>query len=273
MSSHEAMQRDIVRIALRDATATGFALAGSGAIREHGLIQRPTADVDLFTVMSAQDRFCTAVESIRERLVESGYVVQVVQQGQSFTRMVVSSNSGLQTELDMGIDWRANEPVALEVGPVLAVEDAVANKVAALYSRGETRDFLDVDSIRKSGRYSDHQLMVLAANSDPGFDQSMFAERLQMATKIQPSEVTAYGLSESDLEAVKKRSQDWANDIKQHTTAKPITIQESQSEQNYVRRLMSQNRTAGFREQTTQAGQKHVEARESDRTHSHGRGR
>ena len=39
----------------------GFALAGSGAIREHGLIDRPTQDIDLLTVQEAQDKFATAL--------------------------------------------------------------------------------------------------------------------------------------------------------------------------------------------------------------------
>lgn len=208
------MQRDVARIALSDAADSGFALAGSGAIREHGLTQRPTADVDLFTVMSAQDKFSTAVESIRERLEEAGYEVDVPRQSESFTRMVVSSRLGLQTELDLGIDWREREPVTLEIGPVLAVEDAVSNKIAALYSRGETRDFLDVDSIRESGRYTDRELLEMAAASDPGFDESMFAERLKMADRIEPFEVAGYGVNTAELAAVKSRCKDWAQNIK-----------------------------------------------------------
>ena len=40
-------QRNIARLALQAAGAhSGFALAGSGAICEHGLIDRPTEDVD-----------------------------------------------------------------------------------------------------------------------------------------------------------------------------------------------------------------------------------
>jgi hypothetical protein len=40
---HEvAVQRAVARIAL--AGVAGFALAGSGAIREHGVIDRPTED-------------------------------------------------------------------------------------------------------------------------------------------------------------------------------------------------------------------------------------
>lgn len=42
-----AMLREIARIAL--ASVDGFALAGSGAIRQHGVIERPTEDIDLFT--------------------------------------------------------------------------------------------------------------------------------------------------------------------------------------------------------------------------------
>lgn len=228
MTSYEEMQRDIARIALRESADSGFALAGSGAIREHGLIQRPTADVDLFTVMSAQDKFATSVTSIQEGLEAAGYEVTLPRQSESFARMVVEKDE-LTTEMDLGIDWRSREPVTLEVGPVLAIEDAVANKVAALYSRGETRDYLDVDSIRESGRYTDQQLMDMAANADPGFEPSMFAEQLQRADLIQPVEVAGYGVSAKELDAIKARSRDWSKEIKQPSAVEPKQRQISQS--------------------------------------------
>lgn len=49
-----AVQRKVARIAL--AGVAGFALAGSGAIREHGVIDRPTEDIDLFTTSQGRDR-------------------------------------------------------------------------------------------------------------------------------------------------------------------------------------------------------------------------
>lgn len=64
------------------------------------------------------------------------------------------------------MDWRRDDPVILEVGPVLSVADAVGNKESALYSWGEARDYLDVDAIRASGRFSDAQLMAAAAEGD-----------------------------------------------------------------------------------------------------------
>ena len=46
MSEVEEPQREITRLALRSLDGTSFVLAGSGAIREHGLVDRPTEDVD-----------------------------------------------------------------------------------------------------------------------------------------------------------------------------------------------------------------------------------
>ncbi|KQQ20731.1 hypothetical protein ASF48_09025 [Rathayibacter sp. Leaf299] len=48
-SRNEDLQREITRVALDALEGTAFALAGSGAIREHGVIDRLTEDVDLFT--------------------------------------------------------------------------------------------------------------------------------------------------------------------------------------------------------------------------------
>jgi hypothetical protein len=49
----------VARIALD--SVEGFALAGSGAIREHGVIDRPTEDVDLFTANADEEAFSVAI--------------------------------------------------------------------------------------------------------------------------------------------------------------------------------------------------------------------
>ena len=61
-----------------------------------------------------------------------------------------------------------NEPIRLAVGPVLHADDAFANKVCALFGRAEIRDYVDVAAILASGRYSDDDLIRLAAAHDPG---------------------------------------------------------------------------------------------------------
>jgi predicted nucleotidyltransferase component of viral defense system len=54
----------------------------------------------------------------------------------------------------MGVDWRKHPPVQLAIGPVLDADDAVANKVCALFGRAEVRDYIDVDAVLASGRYT-----------------------------------------------------------------------------------------------------------------------
>ena len=90
--------------------------------------------------------------------------------------MAVSDPSTSATsKVELGIDWRAHAPTVLAIGPVLHPDDAVANKVGALYSRAQTRDYIDVDAALRSGR-------------------------------LPIAEFTAYGLNEVDVTALSGRS-------------------------------------------------------------------
>lgn len=55
--SNVDQQRELTRTALAALEPYGSVLAGSGSIREHGLIDRPTEDIDLFTVMDYKGLF------------------------------------------------------------------------------------------------------------------------------------------------------------------------------------------------------------------------
>lgn len=63
-------QRAAAALMLAGIRGDDFALAGSSAIREHGLIDRPTLDIDLFTIQTATDRFSAAVERSVATLTE-----------------------------------------------------------------------------------------------------------------------------------------------------------------------------------------------------------
>lgn len=207
-------QRRITRVALQALGQDGFALAGSGAIREHGLIDRPTQDIDLFTVASARERFSPALDSVVEALEEHGYVVDVLRRSAGFAQLEVTGSSGLTIEMDLGVDWRAHAPVHLEVGPVLSIDDAVGNKIAALYWRGEVRDYLDADAIRQAERYSDGQLIELVRTSDTGFDLTYFIHRLDGARQLDVDQVADYGLGAADLARIKTRMAMWASTLR-----------------------------------------------------------
>ena len=118
MSRDASEQRRITRIALEAAgPEAGFALAGSGAIREHGFIDRPTEDVDLFTTQSAQHKFAPALERVVAALQEAVYDVEIREQHPCFSRVVLSRGSAEPVvTVDLGVDWRAEDPVPLQLG-------------------------------------------------------------------------------------------------------------------------------------------------------------
>lgn len=215
MTQDPEEQRRITRIALEAVGKNaGFALAGSGAIREHGLINRPTEDVDLFTVEQAQTQFSRSLDQIVAELRDAGYTVETRRRQDRFAQLVVISAQGSITDMDLGVDWRAHPPVWMEVGPVLSIEDAVGNKLGALFSRAETRDYLDVDAIRRSGRYSDEELLDLAQQADAGFDLDWFAQNLENVERIQPEEVLVYGFTADQLDGVQNRCTEWATQLR-----------------------------------------------------------
>ncbi|WP_075892437.1 nucleotidyl transferase AbiEii/AbiGii toxin family protein [Actinomyces provencensis] len=220
-------QRRIARLALEAAgEGSGFALAGSGAIREHGLIDRPTEDVDLFTVQDVEVGFGSALERIIAALQALGHTVDVRRRQDTFAQLTVTGPQGHSTDMDLGVDWRAHRPVRLEVGPVLAIDDAVGNKVAALFSRAEARDYLDMDAIRRSGRYSDEELLDLARKADAGFDLEWFAQSLDRVERIQPEEVRVYRVTPDQLAAVKTRMSAWATDVRSRAGHNPRPVRD-----------------------------------------------
>lgn len=208
-----AEQRRLTALALDVLARDQFALAGSGAIREHGLIDRPTRDVDLFTVAAVQGRFEPAIDRLVGHLAAHGYEVDSGRRQPGFAQLVVTSSAGVESSIDLGIDWRAEPAVMLDIGPVLSRDDAVGNKVAALFSRGETRDFLDVDAIRRSGQYSDDDLYTLAKRSDNGFTLSMLGQQLDRLGRFTPASVEFYGVTAEQLDGVKARLSSWRQDI------------------------------------------------------------
>lgn len=96
---------------------------------------------------------------------------------------------------------------------MLAVEDAVGSKVDAIYTRLEARDFIDVDAIRQSGRFTDEQLLQMAETRDDGFDRATYATQLRQVSRIRDGRFADYGTNGPELAALRKRILDWANTI------------------------------------------------------------
>jgi hypothetical protein len=73
---------------------------------------------------------------------------------------------------------------------------------------------LDVDAIRRDGRFTDEDLLTAAADRDPGFDVGMFARQLDAARRLQPAQVARYGVDADGLQGVKERCIQWAEQLR-----------------------------------------------------------
>lgn len=71
-----------------------------------------------------------------------------------------------------------------------------------------------MDAILASGRYTESELLDLAADHDPGFDQSWFAEALAAIDRLPDRLFQAYGMSPDDTAALRERMHAWARQIK-----------------------------------------------------------
>lgn len=208
-------QREVTRLALDSLAGGGFALAGSGAIREHGIIDRPTQDIDLFTSITSPEAFAESTKRLVAAMRERGFEVEEHRNAPQYAKFSVTSPAGQRVEVDLAVDWRSEEPVTLSVGPVLSLPDAVASKVSAVYSRAEVRDYLDLDAIRESGRFTDAELLDLAVDRDPGFDVQMFAGQLDQINRLGSARrVEEYGVGEQELAQLKSRLTGWAEELR-----------------------------------------------------------
>jgi hypothetical protein len=92
---------------------------------------------------------------------------------------------------------------------VLHADDAVANKMGALFGRALPRDFLDVDAALTSGLYTRGQLLELAAEADRGFDQLLFADALGALTQITDAAFAEYRPDPGTLAGMRHRFAEW----------------------------------------------------------------
>ena len=122
-------------------------------------------------------------------------------------------SDGVRTAIvELGVDSRAKPPVRTPIGLVLHPDDAVANKMRALYERAHASDFIDIDAVVRSGRYDRSTLLRLAERSDITFDRGVFANALAQVLALD-ADFARYGLVGPDLDGLRQRYARWRDEL------------------------------------------------------------
>jgi Nucleotidyl transferase AbiEii toxin, Type IV TA system len=212
----DELQREVATIALRTAGRHGFALAGGNALIAHGIIDRPTDDVDLFSdqetaVAAAADAVEGALRAAgfeAERRDQSGGLEDIFYgMGEGLAEWIITAPGGQQTMLQMAYFDRTRGPVTMDVGPVLDLEDLAGSKVCALASRVEPRDYVDTAAALQ--RYTVDQLISFARRLDPGLEARDFADAGTQLDRMPDGLFTRYGLSPEDVARLREQFAVW----------------------------------------------------------------
>jgi len=196
-----ALQQRVAVILADLPEAEGFALAGGGALIERGAIERETHDLDFFVgEADAVDRLLPALESA---LSAERFAVERRQVAHGFARLSVRAGDD-HTEIDLCVDYRLLPAEPSAIGPVLSLEELAANKLLALFSRAEARDFVDFAAVEPL--YGLDHLCRLAADKDGGFDRSVLTEMLGRIDRLPEDE---FLLSDDRLAALRRSVLSW----------------------------------------------------------------
>jgi Nucleotidyl transferase AbiEii toxin, Type IV TA system len=215
------LHRQVAAVALAAAAGHGFALGGGNALLAHGVISRPTQDVDLFT--DQQHGVEAAAGAVEAALRGEGFAAERQDQadgltdifpglGEGLAEWIVTTPAGEQMLLQLAYFARGHDPVVMDVGPVLDLDDVVGGKVCALASRVEPRDY--ADAAAALDRYSPAELIGLARRLDPGLTARDFADAGRRLDQMDDRAFAEIGLSQDQVITLRDRFAAWPRDAR-----------------------------------------------------------
>jgi hypothetical protein len=207
----------VATIALAVAEKYGFVLGGGLALIAHGAVLRPTRDIDLFgpesaSVVNAADAVCSALRAAGIRCEKVPYestLSQVIDgMDDHMVEMVAyQSDADEGVALSLGRLERSRRPVLLEIGPVMDMRDLIAYKVAALVTRAEVRDFVDVAVFL--AEQTPRELLALARRVDPALEDEDVVAVGRRLDRTPDRAFEPYRLDVDAVAVLRERFLDW----------------------------------------------------------------
>jgi hypothetical protein len=127
--------------------------------------------------------------------------------GDGLAEWTVTAPDGQRTMLQLAYFDRAAQPVAMDVGPVLDLEDVVGGKVCALASRAEPRDY--IDTAAALALYTIDEVITFARRLDPGLEQRDFADAGRRLDRWGDAIFVPFGLKADEVAALRAAFAGW----------------------------------------------------------------
>lgn len=204
--------RRLLADALNAGRPFGLALMGGYAVQAHGIVHRPSQDLDFATEHPAA--MSQIIEHLTYSLSERGWHITIIDVAPLKARFLATdpaTGSACEVDLLKEVLWRP--PVLLDVGSVLDLDDLIGTKVRALGDRGLARDAIDVHAARH--HYSTRALERLGERRPEEFDLHELHDRLESLEWISDAEFEAYGLDAAAISGLRNWAQAWMGDLAQ----------------------------------------------------------
>ncbi|MEO3819415.1 nucleotidyl transferase AbiEii/AbiGii toxin family protein [Plantactinospora sp. B24E8] len=207
--------RQVARVALSVADKHGFVLGGGIAWAAHGLVSRPTEDVDLFADIDGAA--ANAAAEVRAALTAAGFTVADEDPSADLAGLFdgfaldmkdfLVGQGGRRLRLSLGRLDRHRSPVVMDLGPVMHVQDLVASKTAALITRREVRDYIDIAAALD--RYTIADLLRLAHEYDPAIDPEDVPAVGRYLDRLPDRRFARYGRDAEQVRQIREKLADW----------------------------------------------------------------
>lgn len=215
MPEPDPLHAEVARVALAVARQHGFALGGGLGLVAHGIVDRPTEDVDLFT--DVDGGVAAAARIVETSLRDTGIQVTPIDDDSELSALIYGMDQQIAewelqqgeriVRLSLSCLARHHAPVIMDVGPVMDLADLLAWKVAALVGRARERDYVDVAAVLD--RYTPSELLALARCVDPELeddDVPLVGRRLD---RLPDEAFFPYQLSGDDVAELRRRFATW----------------------------------------------------------------
>ncbi len=187
----------------------GLAVAGGYAVKAHGLVERPSEDIDFATGTAAPIE--EIVAALRAADHAAGFGVQVLDAGGRKGHLLVSFPHGGTYRVDV-LKEPLNHPVVwMEFGPILALADTVALKMGALHDRVLPRDVLD--AYGAAARFTRAELIAACQASTRTSSLETLRDQLSFAATYPDEAFSRYGASQELIAEVKAWALNWSSEI------------------------------------------------------------